>query len=246
MPQKKTDGVKIEDPGIDQEVLQRLPEEMIEQAEASTKAANYQRKQEVTSGVGVLRTKGGADGPSTDLIASDIPYPEGIHGEDYELYGPQGFAAVFPDDVEMQTFSAEQEFVIDPERVRVLYFDKPGRNLPKKRLYNIKGIHRDGRLVQLPFEDQIQNNAGGDPEDGIGLRRYERKGITLLFDWDTFMPVYCGAWGCWAQAEQTGEHAAFCTMRHAKHTLPNQYKDANEIGKGFFDSGVTTTRIWSA
>ena len=85
---------------IDQEVLAELPEEMVEQAEASVKAANYQRKQEVTSGVGVLRTKGGVDGPSTDLIVSDIPYPEGIHGEDFELYGPQGFAASISEGVD--------------------------------------------------------------------------------------------------------------------------------------------------
>ncbi len=71
-------------------------------------------------------------------------------------------------------------------------------------------------------------------------------GITLLFDWDTFTPVYCGAWGCWAAAEQAGANAAFCTMRHAQHTLPNRYKDAGAIGQGLFDKGVTTTRVWSS
>ena len=244
MPAKKQEEV-AEEATKKEEVLQALPEEMLEQAKASTAAANYQRKQEVTKGIGVLRTKGGVDGPSADLLPSDMPYPENIHGDDFENYGPQGFAAVFPEDVEMQTFSAEQEFIIDPERVRVLHFDKPGRNLPKKRLYNIKGIHADGRFVQLPFEDQIQNTAGGDPEDAIGLRRYQRKDIHLLFDWDTFTPIYCGAWGCWAKAEQDGGNAGFCTMRHAKHTLPNRYKDASAIQQGLFEQGVTTTRVWS-
>ena len=238
--------IKKEEKEIDQEVLEELPAEMLEQAEASTKAANYQRKQEVTSGIGVLRTKGGVDGPSTDLIVSKIPYPEDIHGEDWALYGPQGFAAVIPEGVDRETFSAEQQFVIDPERVKFLMFDKPGRNLPKKRLYNIKGIHRDGRFVQLAFEDQIQNNAGGDPEDAIGLRRYERKGITLLFDWELFCPVYCGAWGCWAQASQGGPFMAFCAMRHAEHTLPNKYKNAGEISQGLMESGVTTSRVWGS
>jgi hypothetical protein len=251
MPAKKKDASEamVEEANtaaVKEQILQELPEEMLEQAEASTKAANYQRKQEVTSGVGVLRTKGGKDGPTVRLSPSDIPYPEGIHGEDFEDYGPQGQAAVIPEDVEMVTFSAEQQFIIDPEMVRVLYFDKPGRDLPKKRLYNIKGIHRDGRIVQLAFEDQIQNNAGGDPEDAIGLRRYERKGIYLLFDWDTFTPIYCGAWGCWAQATQTGAFAGFCAMRHAQHTLPNRYKDAGEIGQGLMESGVTTSRVWAS
>ncbi len=137
----------VEEAAIDTEVVADLDQEMVEQAKQSTKAANYQRKHEVTSGVGVLRTKGGADGPSTDLMASEIVYPKGIHGEDFEFYGPQGFAAVIPEGVEMETFSAEQQFVINPDLVKVLYFDKPGRNLPKKRLYNVKGIHRDGRFV---------------------------------------------------------------------------------------------------
>ena len=231
---------------IDTEVLDDLDQEMVEQAVASTKAADYQRKQEVTSGVGVLRTKGDVDGPTTDLIKSEIVYPKGIHGEDFEFYGPQGFAAVIPEDATMETFSAEQQFIINPELVKVLYFDKPGRNLPKKRLYNIKGIHKDGRFVQLPFEDQIQNNAGGDPEDAIGLRRYERKGITLLFNWETFCPVYCGAWGCWAQATQGGPFMAFCAMRHAEHTLPNKYKNAGEIGQSLMEQGVTTSRVWGS
>ncbi len=120
-------------------------------------------------------------------------------------------------------------------------------NYVKKRLYNIKGIHKDGRIVPLPFEDQIQNNAGGDPEDAIGLHRYARKGIYILIDWETMIPVYCGAWGCFAQAQQKGEHVAFCSLRHATHTLPNKYKEKGaEVGMmSMFSQGSTTSRVWN-
>jgi hypothetical protein len=221
--------------------------ELKELAQELTEAKNEERAKEAAPkvGVGVLRTRGGS-GRRKDFFPSEIPYPEGIHGDDYEFYGPSGFAAEIPKGTDIAAFSSEQGFVINPEKVKVLYFQKPGRNLPKKRLYTIKAIHKDGRLVQLPFEKQIQNNAGGDPEDAIGLRRYERKGIYILIDWATLMPVYCAAWGCLAQADQGGQFAGFCTEKHAKHTLPNQYKNAGAITQGIFGDGATTSRTWSA
>lgn len=210
-------------------------------------AAAQEAQQEAApkSGVGVLRTQT-AGKRQKEFMPSDIPYPEGIHGEDFEFYGPAGFAAYVPEGTEISAFATEQGFVIDPEKVRVLHFQAPGRNLPKKRLYTIKAIHKDGRLVQLPFEPQIQNNAGGDPEDAIGMRRYERKGIHILIDWATLMPVYCASWGCFAQAEQVGQFAGFCTTKHAQHTLPNRYKDAGQITSGIFGQNATTSRTWSA
>lgn len=218
-----------------------------EVAKELQEAKNIERAKEAApkSGVGVLRSKGGSN-RRKDFAPSNIPYPEGIHGDDYEFYGPAGFAAEIPAGTDIAAFSDEQGFVINPDKVRVLYFQAPGRNLPKKRLYTIKAIHKDGRLVQLPFERQIQNNAGGDPEDAIGLRRYERKGIHILIDWTTLMPVYCASWGCLAQADQGGQFAGFCTEKHAKHTLPNQYKDAGAITSGIFGQDATTSRTWSA
>lgn len=221
-----------------------LNEEQAEAAKASAKAANERKKEDTRAGVGVRRRRGSSQ--RADIQASDVPYPAEVHGEDFEFYGPQGFGSSIPDDADIEPYSIDQEFVIDPERVKTLHFDRPGRNLPKKRLYNIKAIHKDGRLVQLPFEQQVQNNAGGDPEDAIGLRRYERKGIKLLIDMMTLVPVYCAAWDCWAQAEQEGPIVGFCSERHAKHTLPNQYKDASAITRGIFGDGATTSRTWSA
>lgn len=222
-----------------------VTEEMVEAAEASAKARN-QRAVEQRSGAGVRRKQGGANVGGTQMVDSDIPYPVEAHGEDFEFYGPMGNAAVIPADADPAAYSSEQEFVIEPGKVKVLQFDRPGRNLPKKRLYNIKGIHRDGRIVQLPFEAQVQNNAGGDPEDAIGLRRYQRKGIYLLIDWNTMVPVYCAAWDCWAQAAQGGNFVGFCALRHAQHTLPNAYKGGGEIARGLMEAGVTTTNVWAA
>ncbi len=198
---------------------------------------------EIRGGVGVLRKRGSAQ--TGKYFKSDIPYPAGIHGENFELYGPQGFASFVPEGTDIATYSSEQEFMIDPEKVEWLFFQQAGRNLPKKRLYTIKGIHRDGRLRQFGYEEQIQNTAGGDPEDAIGLHRYERKGIYILIDWTTMIPVYCGAWGCFAAADQTGESVGFCSVRHGQHTLPNNFRQGDQGMMGMFSQNATTSRIWA-
>jgi hypothetical protein len=223
-----------------------LTDEQVEAAQASAARANESREEETAKGVGVLRKKGTGPGSGGELRESDIPYPTEVHGDDFEHYGPQGMGATIPKDVEIAAYSGDQEFMIVPKMVRNLMFQKPGRNLPKKRLYTIKAIHKDGRLSQLGFEQQIQNNAGGDPEDAIGLRRYQRKGIHLLISFETLIPVYCAAWDCWAEAASDGAYVGFCAMRHAKHTLPNQYKNAGAIVSGIFGDNATTSRTWEA
>lgn len=222
-----------------------LTDEQKEAAAISAQRANTARAEAEKKGVGVLRKRGDGPGSGT-LLESDIEYPAEVHGEDFEHYGPTGFGAVIPEGVEIAAYAGDQEFVIVPEKVNTLKFQKPGRNLPKKRLYTIKAIHKNGTLVQLPFEAQTQNNAGGDPEDAIGLRRYQRKGIKVLIDFQTLVPVYCAAWDCWARAAQEGPFVGFCTQRHAKHTLPNQYKDAGAIVSGIFGENATTSRTWEA
>lgn len=201
-----------------------------------------------------LRRKGNASNRD-DIIESDIPYPIEIHGEDLEFYGVQGFAASIPEGTDMAAYAVDQEFVIDESKLKNLRFSRPGQNLPgNSRLYTVKALHRDGRLVQLPFEGQIQNTAGGDPQDAIGLRRYQRKGMHIFIDWDTLQPIYCAAWGCWAAAVKRGsdgslvpavpESPGFCTTRHAVHTLPNKYKDSGEILGQMFGEKSTTTSTW--
>jgi len=229
-----------------------VTDEMKELAEAQAKASHAKSKEEETGrgGVGVMRKQGGRGVGTYDIQPDEsVPYPVEVHGEDFEFYGPQGAGATIPEGTDVAPYSSDQEFMIQADKVKYLSFDKPGRNLPKKRLYNIKGIHADGRIVQLPFEAQIQNNAGGDPEDAIGLRRYQRKGIMVLIDWMTMIPVYCAAWDCWAKSAPGGSNfVGFCSFRHAKHTLPNKFRqgDDGEIAQGLFSAGVTAQNVWNA
>jgi len=196
-------------------------------AEATTKAGKNPQ----------ARIKGG--GRSTETEESDIARPE----LDFDEFGPTAFGTS-TEGLEITGSTDTQQFYLDESKVANLWFSKPGQNLPKKRLYTVKALHRNGTLVQLPSEPQIQNNAGGDPEDFIGLNRYARKGIKLLVtDLQTMTPLYCAAWDCWARAEQGGKFPGFCSQRHAMHTLPNRFKGAEET-LGAFGRGATTSRTW--
>lgn len=166
------------------------------------------------------------------LTVSDIDAP---HFEDDQLL-PSAFAAVITRQAER---GEDVEFDIDEERMTKLVFDKPGKNLPSKRLFTVKAFNPNGVLVQLPFEDQIQNTAGSSREDAIGLRRYENKGFKLLFDFATLSTVYCAAWDCWAQA---AEGQLFCSPAHQSATLPKP--GGGDAGFGGFSDGATTSRVW--
>ncbi len=214
-----------------------ITEEMKQAAAASVAVLNEQREKDGQGDNPFTQVRRQPGQRDRGMESSDIPVPAQL---DIEDFGPSAFSAVLVGKI---TGSAEtQEFMIDEAKATKLQFQKAGQNLPKKRLYTIKAFNKVGVLIQLPFEPQVQNNAGGDPQDAIGLRRYERKGHFLLIDWQTMQPVYCAAWDCWAQADgRTG----FCSERHAKHTLPNKYKDAGAIVSGLLEQGVTTSRTWS-
>lgn len=214
--------------------------ETAELIEASVKRAQDEFEgKDAPADLSAPRTKKGGAGLATSGIAvkSGVRSPE----LDPDVLGPASFAAVAQ--LPITGNSESQVFIIDADKMKYLHFTEPGLNLPKKRLYTVKAFSPSGTLVQLPFEPQIQNSAGGDPMDAIGLHRYARKGFKLLFNFETMQPVYCAAWGCWAQADgRTG----FCTTRHAAHTLPNRFKDAGEIVQGLMSQGVTTSRIWGS
>lgn len=183
--------------------------------------------------------RGGAN--KTFVPDKSMPLSQYAPNLDPDNFGPQAFAAIMYG--ERTGTSHTQQFTLDPDRATYLCFTAPNQNLPKKRLYTVKAFHRDGRLVQLPFEMQINNTAGGDLTDAIGIRRYERKGMSILIDWSTLQPIYCAAWGCMAKADGV---TGFCGQRHAEHTMPNRFKDAGAIAKGVFGENATTSRIWSA
>lgn len=220
-----------------------VSDEMVEQANAQLEKVNAQLaagESTHPTDYTTPRSKGHGAAEKARAATPNKSYPVPAEVSPDE-FGPAAFAAVLvpPITGDYET----QAFTLDGDKVQYLHFTPSGANLPKKRLYTVKAFHRDGRLVQLPFEPQIQNSAGGDPEDAIGLRRYQRKGLILLFDFETLQPVYCAAWGCWAKADGV---TGFCSQRHAHHTLPNKFAAAGEIMRGLFDQGVTTTRVWDA
>ena len=214
-----------------------VSQEMIESAKRSLEETRKRAEQEAETPADLSAPRRRSQRQDVSLEASDIPAPK----LEEDQISPTAFAAV-PVGGKAESID-EQEFYIDAAKLEFLHFTKPGQNLPRKRLYTVKAIHQDGRLVQLPFEPQINNTAGGDIEDAIGLRRFTRKGIKVLFNFDTMQPVYCAAWGCWARADgQTG----FCSMRHAQHTLPNRFREARGIIQGLMEQGVTTSRVWDS
>jgi hypothetical protein len=203
--------------------MAEVTEEIKAQAAASVKRAQAKREESTDFAFGKSRVRRGANKP--ELTVSDISVDLDPDG-----FGPTAFSANLEGDI--AGFVDQQEFSIDETRATKLHFTAPGQRLPKKTLYTVKAFHKDGRLVQLPFEEQIQNTAGGDPQDALGLRRYQNKGMVVLIDWDTLIPIYCAAWDCWAKATNSG----FCSSAHQSYTLPNANHGVE---------GVTTSRVWN-
>lgn len=115
---------------------------------------------------------------------------------------------------------------------RFLPFDKAGKNVGYKRLYTVKAEKTDGSVIQVPLEDQINNNVAS-PENAIGLQFYARRGVNLLFDFESGEAAFCPTWDCWAQWNK--EFGGFCCAAHKEITKPD-----NEGGS--FGQGATTSR----
>lgn len=229
-----------------QEILTQMQAEAVTQKRAAVQKASLP-----TTGVGVLRRSGATNNPirPEDLVDSDIPYPKEVHGEDFELYSLQGFAAYILPGTDIEDYASDQQFIIDPAKVQFLKFDRPGRPLGKaQRAYVVKHIKPNGIMGQTIFEAQVNNSAAGDRSDAIGLWKHIRKGFKLLIDIETLIPIYCAAVNCWAQAVQDGNYVGFCTMEHAMHTMPNDFKGGEGPGAalGMLQQGVTTRSKWGA
>lgn len=123
----------------------------------------------------------------------------------------------------------------DGERTITLPFTEPGGRTPSRGLYTVKAVSPDGVLVQLPLQDQINNNTAS-PEDYVGLRVYQRKGYQLLFDIDTARGVYCPASDCWAP--WLDQFRGACSGVHERELF------SNSDNAGNFSQGATTSRTW--
>ena len=124
---------------------------------------------------------------------------------------------------------------VELEEERFVPFAAPGRRIGAKRIYTIKAEHRDGTLVQLALEDQINNNVSS-PENAIGLQLYSRRGVNVLFDYETGEAAFCPSWDCWAKWNSKLD--GFCSEAHRAITKGDEDEDAG------FGRNATTSRTW--
>jgi hypothetical protein len=115
-------------------------------------------------------------------------------------------------------------------------FAPAGKEVAFKRLYTIKAVKPDGTLVQIPFEDQINNNVAS-PENAIGLRGYQRKGFHILFDFETHEGAMCPTWDCWAKWDS--KLHGFCSEKHMAITKPKDDAAGSRFGQN-----ATTSASW--
>ena len=120
-----------------------------------------------------------------------------------------------------------------------------GRKVPFKNMKTMKALQVDpdgmvtGNVVQLPWEQTVNNGVAGNPEDQIGLKKYERKGFifcvdddgTPLFSTELFSiklsPLFSTLWDDWSEYDAEYEHKL-------------RQKNLGESGK--FASNATTSR----
>jgi len=107
-----------------------------------------------------------------------------------------------------------------------------GRKVPFKNMKTMKALQVDpdgiitGNVVQLPWEQTVNNGVAGEPQDQIGLKKYERKGFIFCVNEDG-TPIFSTLWDDWSEYDAAYE---------AK--IRNSYQ--GEAGK--FGTRATTSR----
>ena len=107
-----------------------------------------------------------------------------------------------------------------------------GRKVPFKNMKTMKALQVDpdgmvtGNVVQLPWEQTVNNGVAGEPQDQIGLKKYERKGFIFCVNEDG-SPIFSTLWDDWSEYDAAYE---------AK--IRNSYQ--GEAGK--FGTRATTSR----
>lgn len=117
-------------------------------------------------------------------------------------------------------------------RVIKVDFHKPRKKGPNKSLYTIGAINRQGVLIKIPLENQINNQIASDT-GFTGLSLYTRKGFRVLFDEKLNEGVFCPGWDCYAawNPDNFGYCGAVCGAIQAKVT-----------GGSLFSQGATTSQ----
>ena len=110
-----------------------------------------------------------------------------------------------------------------------------GRKVPWKNMKVMKALQVDsdgiltGNVSQLPWEATVNNGVSGNPEDQIGLKKYERKGFILLVESDG-TPIYSTLWDDWAEYD-------------AEYEAKIRHRNQGESGK--FGQNATTSKTMS-
>lgn len=188
-------------------------------------------------------------GAQAELTVSDLfEFPA-----DFDLAGIAPTAYLAQPEGEITGNLETQKFSVVEERLKGLIFDVPGRALERGRTAKtVKMLMYDGRLIQIPFEAQINNTAAGSSEDAIGVRKYQRRGI-IFFDFSTGLPIYCFSRNCNAAAmrpelsRQYPQHQAvsgsgYCSREHFLFTEPSRARRWFNEGGGMFEGNVTTSQ----
>ncbi len=121
---------------------------------------------------------------------------------------------------------------VELEEDRVMLFDKPAKRVKHDVLYTVKAMKPSGAVVQLPLEDQI-NNQVASPENLVGVMPYVRKGFILFWDTAKGKGVFCPTKDCFAKWNY--KIAGFCDPSHLAITAP----EGKNLG---FGEGATTSR----
>ncbi len=140
--------------------------------------------------------------------------------------------SAFGADVDLDSDGQAQSVVLAEKRF--LPFTKPGARVATKRLYTVKAEKPDGTVIQVPLENQINNNVAA-PDMFVGLQHYTRRGTNVFFDLETGKGAFCPTWDCWA--EWNDKLNGFCCDAHMQITKPTKQA-------GAFDEGATTSSIW--
>lgn len=97
---------------------------------------------------------------------------------------------------------------------------------------NLKMVRPDGNLVQVPVEEQTDNEAG---QQGTAVWKAREKGFKIA------EPYLCQTLNCWLPAPRDGQNRfvydGYCSV---EHRATDPYLDARTV------AGVTTSRqVWS-
>lgn len=125
---------------------------------------------------------------------------------------------------------------VELQEERFLPFNAPAGRVAAKRLYTVKAEKADGAVIQIPLEDQINNNIAS-PQNAIGLQGYARRGVNVWFDFETGEAAFCPTWDCWAQWNQ--KYDGFCSPEHKEITKGDDSGERNTFG-----GAATTSRGW--